>query len=727
MKSIDVDAKHLIRTYIDGIEEYLREHTRLHPNEIDALLNEINDFIYLRSGELAVEDRVHYNDVLGAIEECGSPSEICEQYLEHDREEEPGPFTPKVFSSAVQLEVKASPKSGFKPSKDQKEKAISMQLQDEIRGIRSHYRGFPRFTIYRICFLFFIVLLDFALFNYNSIMVGSRWYWGRLSISPSIIHEHGYYSLRTTTFTALIIVFWEGFVIHRWKTKLAREKGYNRRIDDSLIVWFSRLTFLLIFFKSSLLFFSAYLLYIPIWLILACIIERQMKSHLWEEKLGPWLISLGSTLTDRQHDQNQVNIPSFWIKLKEQFSRVEQWLVIILLGTLSVTFAFPWIMFTTWRNQYGDTLYDVSLLPLGAILFAYSSLLVMVITLGALRYSKIKNSSYRNPDATGGSELIAWLMRLLALKAILILDFVNDPVFTYFGAFSIVIVLIASEIVLNTYGGKTFKLWFGNALVMLGSSSSVSRIDGSNQQVSTNHTIEQSSVAKSNNSVSHSQEHVDMALSRKRVMTESGAQIFFTKPVKSDKKPSLISRFFKGIGEIIKAIVLSIFMLFISFFEMILAFVVVATSFNYSDSFKVPVFEFNGSYISLSFYTGGYIITVWHTLLLLGIQLFFIVTLQWYGLATKKPEGIVLKVCRNLTRILLGLVIIGILVHYFYDDVYSSLKLLIVFGLVIFSELTAWKVRSERKKFVLPTSEQEGFKHENERIKLERADLTKAP
>ncbi|MFW9902985.1 MAG: hypothetical protein ACFFFH_01515, partial [Candidatus Thorarchaeota archaeon] len=69
MKSVEVDARHLIRTYIDGIEEYLREHTRLHPNEIDSLLNEINDFVYLRSGELATGERVHYNDVLKAIED----------------------------------------------------------------------------------------------------------------------------------------------------------------------------------------------------------------------------------------------------------------------------------------------------------------------------------------------------------------------------------------------------------------------------------------------------------------------------------------------------------------------------------------------------------------------------------------------------------------------------------------------------------------------------------
>ncbi|MFX0209819.1 MAG: hypothetical protein ACFFDT_27805, partial [Candidatus Hodarchaeota archaeon] len=729
MKSIDVDAKHLIRTYIDGIEEYLREHTRLHPNEIDALLNEINDFIYLRSGELASEDRVHYNDVLRAIEECGSPSEICEQYLELDKEEEPGPFTPKIVPSSSKPQIGTSPKAGLKPSNDQK--VIPMELHDEVRGIRTYYRGFPRFTIYRICFLFFIVLLDSALFNYNSILGGTAWYWTRLSINPEIILEFGYDNCLTATFTALFLVFWEGFVIHRWKIKLAQEKGFNRHFDDSLIVWFSRFSFLLLFFKSSLLYFSAYLLYVPIWLILACIIERQMKSNFWDEKIGPWLISLGSTLTGSQ--KNQVKITSYWTQFKDQLTREEKWLVLMLLGMLVVTFLFPWIGFESWESQYIGPLYDVSSLPMFAVIFASSSLLVMVVTLGALRYFKIKNPSFRDPEAvTGGSELITWLMRLLALKAILILDFSNDPVIVYFGVFSIVIVLIASEIISNTYGGKRFKLWFGKTLVMLGSSSSVPRLNGSSQQLSTSHTIDQSSVIKSEAFVSYSQEPTDVALQRKGVTTESREQVLFTKTVETDKKPSMISSFFKGIGEVVKAFVLTIFMLFISFFEVVLTFIVIIISLSYSGSFEVPVLEFNGGYFSLFLiYSSSssnivFIVTMWHTLLLLGIQLFFIVTLQWYGLATKKPEGIILKVCRNLTRILLGVVIIGVLVHYFYGDLYSSLKLLIAFGLVFFSELTAWKVRSERKKLNFSTKEQKLPIHENEGITLERSDLTKA-
>ncbi|MFW9777720.1 MAG: hypothetical protein ACFFE8_02620, partial [Candidatus Heimdallarchaeota archaeon] len=62
MKSFNRDAKQLIRNYIDSVEEYLTSKTHLHPNEVDSLLGEINDFLYLRSSEIATDpdDRVFF-------------------------------------------------------------------------------------------------------------------------------------------------------------------------------------------------------------------------------------------------------------------------------------------------------------------------------------------------------------------------------------------------------------------------------------------------------------------------------------------------------------------------------------------------------------------------------------------------------------------------------------------------------------------------------------------
>ncbi|MHA2245777.1 MAG: hypothetical protein ACXADY_12500 [Candidatus Hodarchaeales archaeon] len=740
MKSIDVDAKQLIRTYIDGIEEYLREHTRLHPNEIDGLLNEINDFVYLRSGELASDERVHYNDVLKAIEECGSPSEICEQYLELDREEQPAPFSPKVPTAIT------SSKAVFQPSKVYSKEVTpdSMKFPYKFRGLNNYYQQFPRFTIFRIFFLLFIVFLNLALLNYNSILEGAPWYWTSINLSPYFIHELGFYSLQTVTFTAFFLVLLEGFLINRWKTKLVREKGMDRSFDDSLIVWISRFTFLLVFFKSSLLFFSSYLVFVPIWIFLAIIIERQMKSQFWEEKLGPWFISFGSTLTNPQNEQSQFNISSYWSKLKNHFTSQEKKLFVILLGILGLTFLFPWIGFKQYMRWNGSpqTYYNVSSLPFVASIFVLLCLIVMLGTLGALKYYQTKNVSQNLKSLSGESELIAWMMRLIALRAILILGFFNDPFFVYLGVISIIVVLLASEIITNTYGGKSFRVLFGQALVMLGSSQST--IDGSPQKFSRNNTIEQppssvlkkqSSIAKSRVAVSYSQVPTNVSLPRNGVTEPAKIreQVLITQPVevKYDKKPSMLSQFFKGIGELVKAFIMTILMLSISFFEVVLAFVVVATSYSYSASFEVTVFEFNGGYFSLMPFNYspsnpvGFMFSMWHTLLLLGIQLFFIAILQWYSLATRKPEGIILKVCRNLTRILLAVVIIGTLVHIFNGDIYAEFRLLIVFVLVFFSELTAWKIHSERKKFISSSSEQESVGQDNEGIVLTQAKSTK--
>jgi hypothetical protein len=60
-----------------------------------------------------------------------------------------------------------------------------------------------------------------------------------------------------------------------------------------------------------------------------------------------------------------------------------------------------------------------------------------------------------------------------------------------------------------------------------------------------------------------------------------------------------------------------------------------------------------------------------------------------------------------------------------YEGGYTQLQLLIIFGLVFFSELTAWKVRSERKMFSLPTSEHELPVPDKERITVDRVESPK--
>ncbi|MHA1944600.1 MAG: hypothetical protein ACW97W_00760 [Candidatus Hodarchaeales archaeon] len=91
---MDTDANQLARTHIDDVEQLLRTNSSLHANEVDSLLSEINDFLHLRSRELSKGKSVNYMDVLEAIDECGSPSEIVKQYLEINTNEINRPFKP---------------------------------------------------------------------------------------------------------------------------------------------------------------------------------------------------------------------------------------------------------------------------------------------------------------------------------------------------------------------------------------------------------------------------------------------------------------------------------------------------------------------------------------------------------------------------------------------------------------------------------------------------------
>lgn len=710
MKSIDVDAKHLIRTYIDGIEEYLREHTRLHPNEIDGLLNEINDFVYLRSGELAVEDRVHYNDVLKAIEECGSPSEICEQYLELDKEEQPEPFSPKIVPSPSEKPVTRSPKTALKQFKTQKKETVfdSIKSHDGFRNVSSFYNRFPVwFSLYRFFFILYISTIIVGLFGITNLAYYPEdWYVGSVDYFFDSLH-HCY----QTTLFAFILVFWESFLINKWKARLVREKGMDRSFDDTLIIWISRIGILMLLFKASLLLDYIYLLFVPIWLFLMCLVERQFKSELWVEKLGPWLVSLGSMFSNPQDNQTKDSISSLWNKFRSQYSSQEKGSAVILAGLLGFTFIFPW--------------YSESNYPYGAFPFFLISSTVMIgIT---IVFSVSKESSFNDNE----SELIAWLMRLLTFKTILILSLINriDPSGFYFGSVIIIGVLIMSEIVLHTYGGKSFRSWVGKALITFGGSSSTNNtLPTYSTKEHPLSSVENEQISKVESTVIYSQKSLDGSPDRKGV-TEP-VQIVPDEYIPRVKKPSLVARFFKAIGEIGIALLMTFLMLIFSFYEVILTFLVCIISFSYEGIYEVPVLVIGGFIFSILPYSTatlkGYTITIWHLFLFLGIQLFFIVTAQLYGLTAKKPEGVILKVCRNLTRILLGVAIIGILVHYFYDDLYSSFKLLIAFGLLFFSELTSWKVRSERKKFILPISEQETVVHDNEGRVMTRGEITKS-
>ena len=155
-----------------------------------------------------------------------------------------------------------------------------------------------------------------------------------------------------------------------------------------------------------------------------------MNSELWQEKLGPWIIGLGASLTNNEYKQRKEQVAGWWTKLRDQFSDPEKAVIAFLIATLGVTFAFPWIALGTATSQGGILYYSKGGLPGAAMFFVILSILTMLGVLAILWYY---SSSYELVSFTGKSEFIAWLMRLLAFKTILILDFVFIFSVFYFG------------------------------------------------------------------------------------------------------------------------------------------------------------------------------------------------------------------------------------------------------------------------------------------------------
>ncbi|MFX0173286.1 MAG: hypothetical protein ACFE9L_15430 [Candidatus Hodarchaeota archaeon] len=712
MKSIDVDAKHMIRNYIDSIEEYLRKHTRLHPNEIDNLLNEINDFVYLRSEELAAdEERVSYSDVLKAIEECGSPSEICEQYLEQEEtgeRQEPilkkKPESDIVKPISIEVEGQSIGKTSITTRKDR----LKHRLRVPSRAT-SVYRSSAGFGIYRLLFLLFfgLILLSFILhnfrdyinFHYNSYQMISRF----KAIYVS------YNSCGAITLFAFIFLFWEGWVINKWKQKLKKEQGMDLSLDDSMIVWIARFSFIIALCKASLLFYPVYIWYAPIWFVLTIIFERQLQSTFWTNQVAPWIITVGKRLLAKENLDGISNQASIWERVKSKSTLRETILLIVLAGFFGVTFFFPsaFLVPTRVNNVVGFDLTTVS--ETDSLRFGIISMLILLLPIVNISRYKMRNKLFFNSDTFqfyyGDSGLTVWLIRLLSIKSILIVT-TFEPYFQQYLPIVIILVflLIFSEIFFNTYGGNSIRYVIATLLVRLGSSEPLFKIrddvDIQAKQMSGISDQEAPSKTISEENISRPITQTMQPTSLELMEREPSLFRKFLSSILS-KTGSAFSLAFTGI----KIIMLTIGMLLISFYEVILAFIIIVTSFSFDGSFYVPVFRFDdpplpGGSIDSTIYLGGFTVWAWYALLLLGIQVVYIALIQFSSLVLKEPEGVIVRVGHNLSRIFLFTMFISSIIQFsYFGDPYALFRFLIIIGLAIFGELTTWKVRAERKQW----------------------------
>jgi hypothetical protein len=702
MKSIDIDAKHMIRNYIDSIEEYLRKHTRFHPNEIDSLLNEINDFVYLRSEELATdEERVSYSDVLKAIEECGSPSEICEQYLEQEKASNSEQI---IHETGITKKISdAKSKKVIPPKK--KRKWLGERFNISEKAI-AFYKSSTGFGLYRLGFICFMALLLLHLIFNN--------FTDHLSYYDSIYPRYIYPLLAqnvsqsfcsSVTIVAFILVAWEGWVIKRWKTRLNVELGMDHSFDNLLIVWISRFSFLLVFLKTSLLFVPFYIWYTPIWIVLACVLERQLESPLWKDQIAPFLITLGRRIESTEKAQNESHFDSVWRRIRPHLISKETFFTLTLLILFGITFLFPWaFMGYTRRTEYGFTGYALdSVIPMNIGVFTIITVLLPILMIG---YQKVNDNPFISSPTYqiyyGDSGLIVWLIRLLSIKSILLLttfEFLSQQHFLVVTI--LVILLILSEIFFNTYGGNSIRSGVATLLMRLGSSDSL---------------------FKTSDDVKIESKRKTMRPPPPRYSSEINAEPHGmsisppTEPstIQYEAKPSLLTKFFQNIGKLIficlsfifvglRILFQTIAMLLISFYEVILALLILFTSFSPDGSYYLPIFQFKDPWGLSGYYefsVGGYTVWAWYALLLLGIQVIYIALVQFSGLMLKEPEGVVVKVGRNLSRFfLISMLISSIIQLGYFSDSYALLRIVIIVSLAIFSELTTWKVRDERKRW----------------------------
>lgn len=698
MKSIDIDAKHMIRNYIDNIEEYLRKHTRFHPNEIDSLLNEINDFVYLRSEELAAdEERVSYSDVLKAIEECGSPSEICEQYLEQEKASNSEQI---ILETGITKKISDTKSKKVIPPK-KKRKWLGERFNISEKAI-AFYKSSTGFGLYRLGFICLItgLLLHLIFNNFTDYL---SWYGSGYPryITPYLAQEVSQNFCSSVTVVAFIFVAWEGWVIKRWKTRLNVELGMDHSFDNLLIVWISRFSFLLVFFKTSLLFFPIYIWYTPIWIVLACVLERQLESPLWKDQIAPFLITLGRRIESTEKTQNESHFDLVWRRIRPHLISKETFFTLTLLILFGITFLFPWaFMYDTSTVYYlDDVIYGVLIVGV----FTIIAVLLPILMIG---YQKMKDIPFINSPTYqfyyGDSGLIVWLIRLLSIKSILLLTTFEFPRQQHFLVVTILgILLILSEIFFNTYGGNSIRSGVATLLMKLGSSDSLLKTSEDVKIESKRKTTRPPPPRYS----------PEVNTEPHRISTPPPSE---PSTIQYEVKPSLLTRFFQNIGKLIficlsfifvglRILFQTIAMLLISFYEVILALLILFTSFSPDGSYYVPIFQFKDPWGLSGYYEfsiGGYTVWAWYALLLLGIQVIYIALVQFSGLMLKEPEGVVVKVGRNLSRFfLISMLISSIIQLGYFNDSYALLRIVIIVSLAIFSELTAWKVRDERRRW----------------------------
>ena len=677
MKPIKEDAKILIRSYVDNIEDYLKSNSKMHPNEIDALLNEINDFIFIRSNELSSKDMILHSDVLKAIDECGSPSDILEQYLDTESDIKIGK-TDIDLKSEVSKPIKT--KKVFSPTSS----GISPEDDTSYLSQLNHSWWFG---FYRTLSLFVYIIFTLVII---SIPFGYEYYYYYNNYIPLDEASYICYNFVTITLTwATIFVIMEGFFIPRWKNKLVSQ-GFNATKDNFIIALITRINYFVIILKTSLLPLPDYILImLPISTIVLILMERQLTTNFWITNISPKMIKAAQSI---EMEKKPPRFDSFKEGIIDEFKRIEKNYKIyfsILVFYFLFSFTFP--------SAYG---WSYSGIPFGFLLtnneFFIESLVVPLNLLVILTIFLVIGGIILTipPQYVKIGFISTWLVRLIVFRAFLIMTSYRE--FTDYTPimFFLFLLLLFYEF----WSVPSFTHWIASVLTFLGQKGdqpiSSPVITGSVSTVSEKkkpevRTVPTQPITSTQAVISTAKEKEDSGFFPfiGRALTNIFSTLY------------AISLFIlKPIYIICKAIFATILLLIGSFTEVVLLLFAVVTSLSLDGSFIVPIYNFDFGTGSIWWY-GGFTIWSWYIIGVLVIQAFLLVIVEWYQYLTKKPEGFIVIFFRGISRVLLIILALGSFYQLGYGDSYAFLRLIILVILFFFTEITAFKVKIERKRW----------------------------
>ncbi|PWI48875.1 hypothetical protein CEE45_04770 [Candidatus Heimdallarchaeota archaeon B3_Heim] len=679
MKKINNDAKVLIRSYIDNVEEYLKSTCKMHPNEIDSLLNEINDFMFIRSNELATGETISHSNVLEAMEECGSPSEICDQYLEPKNDQTSHLDKTKAGHGSKKASVKKPPLS-FRGSKSKDSPTFSSSTRKYLEQLRQY----KLFAIYRVISAFTFIMLI--------IMVATRPF-GDIGASHYYLYVVEYFTDSYISIGALWVfnfLFFEGWLIHRWKQSLL-SKGFLRKLDDDFLIIIARIGFLVLIFKASLLPLPWRIaLFFPLLIVLQILLERQLKTDFWIRTISPFLIRVAHSVDAGKILSDFKQIFHNWRDYFQYYSRYEKLVLSIGGPFLLFSLLFPWGY--GWQSGFFQDSFFTSRLigPLNIHLFITSAILIAMIVL-SFSEAGVSHSNYKLNTVS------FWVGRILGIRTLMMVTAYTYN-YSYSSMYIFTPLLILTYVFFETTVGFQRHLAVKRSIV-----SGLQYLGQDPALVSSRHEILETLIP---DSPSNSEIVTVPKRQRSQSSMDPSREVSDSKLHKilrgSYQMLSILASalyiILTPVFSFIKAFVIALVLLLGSVYEVLLFLLILLTGTSMDGSYAIPTYSFASINSGDLYQIGGFTIWSWYLLGALTAQIFILVVIEWFQFVRKKPDGIIIIFFRNFSRLLILGLFLGSCYQGIQGDLYAMPRIVIMIVLVIFLELTSLKIRLERRK-----------------------------